>query len=346
MNIVVLAGGLSPERDVSLSSGALIANALRGKGHHAILADLFLGIESLPDPIHLAFSDFRTEQEYEIPSSAPDLSAVQKSRPSGFSSKVGNGILDLCRAADITYLALHGDIGENGSLQSFFDLSDIRYTGSSSLGCALAMNKFFSKKLFENAGLYTPKGFLLHRGDELSADSIFYPCVVKPCSGGSSIGISIVRSSDELEKALDQAFEMENTILIEEYIAGTELSAAILGDTALPLIEIIPKTGFYDYRNKYQPGSTEEITPARLDADTTRKVQDAALTAFQALGLSVYSRIDFLLSTDGKPYCLEANTLPGMTPTSLFPQEASAAGICYQDLCDMVVQLSISKYQS
>ncbi len=345
MRIVVLAGGLSPERDVSLSSGAMAVNALRQKGHNAILVDLFRGKDNLPEPIELAFSVSGSEPPYTVPSAAPDLSSIRKARLSGFSEKIGNGVLPLCRAADITYLALHGDIGENGSLQAFFDLSDVCYTGSSSLACALAMNKYYSKILFKNAGLLTPKSFLLHHLSPIPYDLITYPCVVKPCSGGSSIGISIVKSPDELNSALSQAFSVENTILVEEYISGIELSAGILGDEPLPLIEIIPSSGFYDYRNKYQPGATREITPARLDAETTRKVQKAALTAFHALGLSVYSRIDFLLTPDGNAYCLEANTLPGMTPTSLLPQEAAAIGINYPDLCDKVIHLSLEKYR-
>ena len=172
------------------------------------------------------------------------------------------------------------------------------------------------------------------------------PCVVKPCCGGSSIGIAIPKTKEEFEAALLDAFRYEDEVLVEEYIEGRELSAGVLGGEALPLIEIIPREGFYDYAHKYQPGWTEEITPARLDAETTARIQSLAVKAYQTLHLSVYSRIDFLLTASGEAYCLEANTLPGMTPTSLFPQEAAAAGIDYPTLCDRIVSLSERKYHA
>ena len=349
MNIVVLAGGLSPERDVSLSSGAKAVNALRSKGHRAILVDLFLGVDTLPDPIEKAFEEFDIKDElpaYGVPEQAPDLKAVRSMRSSGFSDDIGNGVIELCRAADIAYLALHGDCGENGSLQALFDLSDVRYTGSPSFGCALAMDKYVSKLLLNAAGVRTPKGTLYHKGQNIDLDALPMPCVVKPNCGGSSLGISIARSREEQQKALKEAFEYEDTVLVEEYISGRELSAGVLGGEPLPLIEIIPKDSFYDYQHKYQAGWTEEITPARLDAQTTKEIQAIALKGFQALHLAVYARLDFLLDENGVAYCLEANTLPGMTPTSLLPQEAAAAGIDYPDLCCRVVELSMEKYSS
>ncbi|MEG1524393.1 MAG: D-alanine--D-alanine ligase [Clostridia bacterium] len=345
MNIVVLAGGLSPERDVSLSSGTMAANALCSMGHHAILVDLFFGVDTLPAPISLAFEQSRTLPPRPVPETAPDLDVIRAARKSGFSDRIGNGVLELCRAADITYLALHGDCGENGSLQAFFDLSGIRYTGSPSIGCALAMDKYISKKLLDDAGIQTPFGILLKKGDSFDPAALPLPCVVKPCCGGSSIGITIVRGRNALTAALDDAFRYESEVLIEEYIVGRELSAGVLGDKALPLIEIVPKYGFYDYQHKYQPGWTEEITPARFDAETTTRIQKLAIIAFQALRLSVYARIDFLLTDEGHPYCLEANTLPGMTPTSLLPQEAAAIGVNYPVLCNKIIELSMEKYK-
>lgn len=344
MNIVVLAGGLSPERDVSLSSGTMAVNALRSMGHHAVLIDLFFGAASLPNPLSEAFLSAGELPPRPVPEVAPRLDRVRASREAGFSSAIGNGVLELCRAADMTYLALHGDCGENGALQALFDLCDVRYTGSPSFGCALAMDKFVSKGLFEAAGVRTPKGVLIRRGQRIALDTLPLPCVVKPCCGGSSIGISIARDAAAREKAIADAFCYEDAVLIEEYIGGMELSAGILGGEALPLIEIVPKQGFYDYQHKYQPGWTEEFTPARLDADTTRRIQQFALKGFHALHLGVYARLDFLLDADGEAYCLEANTLPGMTPTSLLPQEAAAVGISYPELCNRVVALSMEKY--
>ena len=206
MNIVVLAGGLSPERDVSLSSGTMAANALMGLGHRVALVDLFLGVDPLPDPIESAFQCGVTLPPYPVPKSAPDLDAVRASRKTGFSDRVGKGVLELCRAADITYLALHGDCGENGTLQAFFDLAGVKYTGSPSIGCALAMNKFVSKQLLDAAGLLTPKGVLLSKHEAFDAGQIPVPCVVKPCCGGSSLGISIAHTQKEFQQAMAEAF--------------------------------------------------------------------------------------------------------------------------------------------
>ena len=344
MNIVVLAGGLSPERDVSLSTGTKVVNALRSRGHRAILIDLFFGVESLPEPITDVFLETGELAAYTVPELAPDLDAVRARRKSGFSEAIGSGVIELCRASDLTYLALHGDCGENGTLQALFDLCGVRYTGSPSFGCALAMDKFVSKGLLDAAGVRTPWGALYRRGDEIDLSGLPLPCVVKPCCGGSSIGISIAHDAAELDKALTEAFGYEDVVLVEEYISGKELSAGILGDEALPLIEIIPKYSFYDYQHKYQAGWTEEITPARIDAETTRRIQQLALRAFHALHLDVYARVDFLLSESGEAYCLEANTLPGMTPTSLLPQEAAAIGIAYPALCERIVSLSLERY--
>lgn len=341
MNIVVLSGGLSPERDVSLSSGAKIAAALRSRGHRVCLLDLFMGLDPLPEPLSEAFSAKAAPDMHAVSEVAPDLAAVQAARAHGLSSSVGSGVLDLCRAADLTFLALHGGDGENGKLQALFDLLDIRYTGSSSLGCAVAMHKWVSKQLLESAGIPVPRGALLRRGQK--GGDFPLPCVVKPCCGGSSIGIAIARTPAEYEAALADAFRYEEEVLVEEYIAGRELSAGMLGGEALPLIEIIPRDGFYDYAHKYQAGWTEEITPAPLDAETTARIQALSLDACRALGLSVYARVDFLLAPDGRIFCLEANTLPGMTPTSLLPQEAAAAGIDYPSLCDRIVRLSERK---
>lgn len=341
MNIVVLAGGLSPERDVSLSSGAKIAAALQARGHRVCLLDLFLGMEAVPENPLDAFSAEAVPGSYAVSKAAPDLAAVRAARGHGLSDSIGGGVLELCRAADITFLALHGGDGENGKLQALFDLLGIRYTGSPSLGCALSMHKWVSKQLLLGAGVPVPRGALLRRGEAESG--IPLPCVVKPCCGGSSIGIAIARTPAEYEAALSDAFRYEDEVLVEEYIGGRELSAGVLGGEALPLIEIIPRGGFYDYAHKYQAGWTEEIAPARLDAETTAHIQSLAVTACRMLHLSVYARVDFLLAPDGGLYCLEANTLPGMTPTSLLPQEAAAAGIDYPSLCDRIVRLSEGK---
>lgn len=348
MNIVVLAGGLSPERDVSLSTGAMVTNALRRKGHNAILADLFLGAENVPDDPADAFLTNGLLPTFSVPEAAPDLEAVRASRKGGFSELIGSGVLELCRAADITFLALHGGIGENGSLQAFFDLAGVKYTGSPSIGCALAMDKAVSKSLFRDEGIDTARWTVVRRGQTLAPDFFPVPCVVKPNCGGSSIGVTIVRDKSALFAAVEEGFRYESELIVEEYVSGMELSAGVLGSgsdlTALPLIEIVPKNGFYDYQHKYQKGWTDEIVPARISAALTEKVQALAVSAFRALKLDVYARVDFLLTPEGRAVCLEVNTLPGMTPTSLLPQEAEKTGMDYASLCENIVSYSARRY--
>lgn len=342
MKIVVLAGGLSPERDVSFSSGTMAANALLSLGHQAILVDLFFGLPAWDGKADL-FAQAKPLPPFRVSESEPDLDALRQSRNAGFNDYIGLNVPELCEKSDIVYMALHGDCGENGKLQAFFDARGIRYTGSGSEGCRNAMDKWISKQMFESAGILTPKGQLLKTGDPFDPDSLPIPCVVKPCNGGSSIGVSIVRERRDLYDALKLAFSMENTILVEEYVKGRELSCGVLGDVALPPIEIIPLHGFYDYKNKYQAGASREVTPAEIDAETTERIQKIALDVFRLLGLSVYGRIDFLLTEHGDAYCLEANTLPGMTPTSLLPQEAAVVGYSYEQLCDAIISLSLRK---
>ena len=342
MKIVVLAGGLSPERDVSFSSGTMAANALLSLGHQAILVDLFFGLPDWDGSSDL-FSNAKPLPPFRVSEAEPNLDALRKSRKTGFNDYIGLNVPELCEQADIVYMALHGDCGENGELQAFFDARGIRYTGSGAEGCRNAMDKWISKQMFEAAGILTPRGMLLKAGDPIDPGSLPVPCVVKPCNGGSSIGVSVVKDRRELYDALKLAFSMENTILVEEYVKGRELSCGILGDAALPPIEIIPLHGFYDYKNKYQAGASREVTPAEIDAAATARIQQTALTVFRLLGLSVYGRVDFLLTEGGDAYCLEANTLPGMTPTSLLPQEAAVVGYSYEQLCDTIISLSLNK---
>ncbi|MBQ1821638.1 MAG: D-alanine--D-alanine ligase [Clostridia bacterium] len=342
MKIVVLAGGLSPERDVSFSSGTMAANALLSLGHQAILVDLFFGLPDWDGKTDL-FAGAEKLPPYRVSESEPDLDSLRLSRKEGFNDYIGLNVPELCEQADIVYMALHGDCGENGKLQAFFDERGIRYTGSGAEGCRNAMDKWISKQLFLQAGIKTPRGTLLHAGDAIDPESLPLPCVVKPCNGGSSIGVSIVKERRDLYDALKLAFSMERSILVEEYVKGRELSCGVLGDIALPPIEIIPLHGFYDYRNKYQAGAAREVTPAEISPEATERIQSIALAVFRLLGLSVYGRVDFLLTESGDAYCLEANTLPGMTPTSLLPQEAAVVGYSYEQLCDTIISMSLDK---
>ena len=252
--------------------------------------------------------------------------------------------------ADITFLGLHGGEGENGKLQATFDLLGIRYTGPDSLGCAVAMDKGFTKQIFLQAGIDTPAGVCLHKNEadsSLTSLGLSLPVVIKPCSGGSSIGVYIVDTEKEYEEALEKSFRYEDEVVIEQYIKGREFACGVIDGTALPPIEIIPKTGFFDYANKYQADATLEVCPADIPEDVEKRMMDLTVKAFRALKLNVYSRADFLLDDAGNLYCLEMNTLPGMTAASLLPKEAAAAGIEYGDLCELIIRKSLeARYSS
>ena len=346
MKIIVLAGGLSTERDVSLASAAGICRTLIEKGHDAFLLDVFLGLNDAPANLEDVFSlpGHGLEIAKNIGTEEPDLEAVKASRPDQSDCFLGPNVIELCRLADITFLGLHGGEGENGKLQATFDLLGIRYTGPDSLGCAVAMDKGFTKQVFHQSGIDTPAGVCLHKNEEnrgLSSLGLTLPVVVKPCSGGSSIGVYIVKSEEEYETALEKSFRYEDEVVIEQYIKGREFACGVIDGKALLPIEIIPKTGFFDYANKYQADATDEICPADIPKEIEKRMMDLTEKAFRALKLNVYSRADFLLDEAGNLYCLEMNTLPGMTSASLLPKEAQAMGIEYGDLCELIIRKSM-----
>jgi len=343
MNIVVLCGGLYPERDVSIRSGRQIAAGLINRGHRVLLMDLFFGYTKPYDNPLETFDNNLDAVPDTLSTKAPNLTAIRASRPGRDDRDIGPHVYELCRAADIVFLALHGEDGENGKLQAIFDLEGIRYTGTGSLGSALAMHKGISRTLFQSAGIQIPPGKVV--GEHEAVTWEVYPCVVKPCSGGSSVATTIVEKPDDLADALLEVFQWESEALIEAFISGREFSVGVLGDQALPVIEICPKSGFYNYENKYQKGLADEVCPAELTPADTIRLQETALLAHQTLRLEVYSRTDFILTDEGELYCLESNTLPGMTPTSLLPQEGVAAGLPFEDLCERIIAVSMEKYQ-
>ena len=344
MKILVLAGGYSPERDVSLTSGSLIANALVGEGHDVCLADVYLGATLWGDVSAMFNKD--AKPIHKVTRTVPDLEALKAQSGNG-EALIGSGIIELCRAADVVFLALHGAMGENGQLQATLDNYGIKYTGSGYVGSLLAMDKDISKKMFVGAGVNTPEWLYYDSAADCNVDEIEqkigYPCVVKPCSCGSSVGISIVDDRDQLCRALELARAYEDKLLVEKKIEGRELTVGILDGEVLPVIEIIPTEGFYDYTNKYQAGKTLEICPAEIDEGIRSAAAEQTKRAFSALRLSGYSRFDFIVDESGKPWCLEANTLPGMTPTSLLPQMAAANGMSYGKLCCKIVELALAK---
>lgn len=351
MKIVVLAGGLSTERDVSFKTGEMVTKALRENGHQVILLDVFMGYSDKEEDLTGIFdrAEAVSVKVAAIPETAPDLEKVKAQRKDQSDNFFGPNVIELCRMADIVFMALHGENGENGKIQAAFDLFGIRYTGTGYLGSALAMNKGMAKQLFLENGIPTPRGTSLKRGEDaakIETCGIHFPCVVKPCSGGSSIGVSIVHDKAEYEQALKEAFRWENELVIEEYVKGREFSVGVIDFQALPIIEIAPVEGFYDYKNKYKAGSTVETCPAELSEQITKEMQGYAEKVAEVLGLNTYSRTDFLLDAEDRIFCLEANTLPGMTPTSLLPQEAKVTGVDFNQLCEKLIESSMRKYKN
>lgn len=348
MKIVVLCGGLSPERNVSLSSGAKIAGALRERGHRVVLADMFFGLEDWTGELSDIFDNPPPLGGTRIDEVAPDLDAVRASRKRKSPSQFGDRVIELCQLADIVFMALHGQCGEDGRVQATFDLMGIRYTGAGFLGSAIAMDKDMTKRVVAPLGVKTPEWRTWAcRGMDTDAvcAATALPCVVKPDDSGSSIGVSIARTEGELRDALRDAAHESSSVVIERYVSGREIQIAILDGKPLPSIEIRPKVGFYDYKNKYQPGAAEEITPSPIPAEAEERLAQSALTVYNALGLKAYSRADFIYDEHGEFWFLEINTLPGMTPTSLVPQEAAVVGYSYADLCEKVIAASLEKYE-
>jgi D-alanine-D-alanine ligase len=343
MKILVLAGGLSPEREVSLTSGSLVADALARRGHEVCLCDLYTGrgVDG-GEPV------FQTGgiPAYQVGRTVPDLEGLKRETGRG-ECRLGHGVLSLCHKADVVFIGLHGDVGENGQLQAVLDMENILYTGSGYVGSLLAMDKDLSKLMMQQAGIPTPPWVRLSSGDSAEAAlraveaHIGYPAVIKPSTCGSSVGVSMVENREALQDALRLAAGYGTDILAEKRIFGRELTVSILGGQVLPAVEIIPKSGFYDYQNKYQAGATTELCPAPLTEAESQRLAQLAVRGFSALRLSGYARFDFILDKEGTPFCLEANTLPGMTPTSLLPLAASAAGIDYPALCERIISLAL-----
>ena len=351
MKIIVLAGGLSPERDVSLISGAGICRTLRERGHRAFLLDVFFGYPCNPEDLEKVFDlpDGGLKIAEGIKTTTPDLEALRLSRPDQSDCYLGPNVIQLCRMADITFMGLHGSVGENGKLQATFDILGIRYTGPNSLGCSLAMNKLAAKQIFKMSRVPTPRGTSLvpeTKDTPLEELGYYLPLVIKPCSSGSSIGVYIVHTEEEYKEAVRRSFEEDHQdeVVIEPYIKGREYACGILAGKALPLVEIIPRDGIFNYENKYQAGgATELCPPVSLDEKTQKKMRRAGEKAFQVLRMDVYGRADFIVDeTDGRFSCLEMNGLPGMTPQSLLPLAARNAGLSYGELCEQIIEESIN----
>ena len=346
MKIVVLAGGLSTERQVALTSGTGVCRALRERGHQAILVDMFLGLEQY----HGRLEDIFDAPDglcgsSRVESTEPDLEAVRRSRIDQSPSMLGKDVLTMCRMADIVFLALHGACGEDGRIQATLDLLGVPYTGSGYLGSGMAMDKAVTKQIMDTAGVRTAPWRDIHYTEAdipRLVEELEVPCAVKIVNGGSSIGVELPDTREELEKALRNLLCYGDHVVVEKKIKGREIQVAVLGDTYLPAVEIIPKGAYFDYVSKYQKDGAVELCPAPITDDEWKQVGEFALKLHRALGLSVYSRADFILDENGLAWCLEINTLPGMTPTSLVPQEAAQVGLSYADLCERIVELSLA----
>lgn len=345
MKIVVLAGGLSPERSVSLVSGTGICRALREMGHKAILVDLFLGLEEIPGSLESVFDAADGLcRDIAIAAQAPDLEAVRASRPGKSPSRIGPHVLELCAAADAVFIGLHGQDGEDGRIQAVLDMMGVPYTGSGSLASALAMDKEMAKRIMDAYGIRTPAWRMLDYTEaeiDRVAAELPVPCVIKSINGGSSLGVYLPEDREELKAALADVRRFGSRVLMEERIYGRELTVGILGERALPAVLAIPAAGNFDYAAKYQAGAATELCPAPITEEEQRLLGDTALKLHRALGLAVYSRADFILDDKGTAWCLEINSLPGMTPASFLPKEAAAVGMSYAELCEEILQQSI-----
>ena len=325
MRITVLTGGTSAERDVALASAVQVVAALRSRGHQVSVVDTARGYIAESDEVSLVPAKVGV-----APPSTERLEALQRGVLVGSLAQI-----PAIKDADVIFLALHGGQGEDGTVQSVLDVIGVPYTGSGPLGSALAMDKDLSKKLFQAAGVPVAKWVMVPPDRTLEAP-VPMPVIVKPSKQGSTVGLTLVKSIDQLEPAIDLAFRHDDEVMLEEFIPGRELTVGVLDGKALAVGEIIPKHEIFDYECKYQPGMSEEIFPAPLDPVIAEETRRLSVLAHNALKLGSYSRVDFRLTPAGKLFCLEVNTLPGMTATSLLPQSAQAVGIEFPELCERI----------
>jgi D-alanine-D-alanine ligase len=327
-------GGTSAERDVSIASGLRVADALRQRKHDVVTLDTARG------PLTTREEKALLAKGNPVKTSPPSQEELAKMAAETLPQMLR--ALPSLKEADVVFLGLHGGYGEDGTIQALLDMAGIRYTGSGHLASALAMDKDLSKHLFRRAGVQTANWVMARRreNNDETAAKLGMPVIVKPSKQGSTVGLSIVRKREELNDAVVEAFKFDDEVMIEQFVAGRELTVGILGDDPLPVGEIIPKHEIYDYECKYTPGMAEEVFPAQIPSDRAKEAQDLALRAFHALKLRGCARIDFRMTDDGSLFCLEANTLPGMTQTSLIPQAAAAAGIQFPELCERIAMLA------
>jgi len=341
LKIIVLTGGVSSERNVSIVTSRAIAKGLRESGHNVKVVDPIYGVDQPPEEDIFSSrpvigKEFPTVEELKTYSNKKVIECINS---------------DLFDNIDIVFLGLHGKFGEDGRIQSLLEMRGVKYTGSQVTSSAMAMDKDISKIMFSHFGIPTPDWFMvdkdsfsLNHVDEKINAYFDYPVVIKPNDEGSTVGLSIVQPDVEdvqLSKAFEYAFEYSDRIMVEQYIAGRELTVVILGEEALPVIEIKPKDGFYDYEHKYTSGKTEYFCPADLPEELANELRAKALIAHRSLCCKAYSRVDYRLNPDNEFFCLEVNTLPGMTELSLVPKAAAAVKISFPELLNKIIELSL-----
>jgi len=330
MRVTVLTGGATAERAVALASASQIVAALRSRKHDVTVVDL-------------AGDQLDDKGERELLGGAvgvtpPAVDALAEREKKMLSE--GLAELPSVREADVLFLAVHGGALEGGTLQAVLDVIDVPYTGSGPLASALAMDKDLSKRLFRAAGVPVPAWFMAPVAADDVTTALGWPVIVKPSKQGSSVGLTLVKQAQDLDNAVSVAAQYDDEVMAEQFIPGQELTVGVLGEVPLPVGQIVPKHELFDYETKYTPGMSEETFPARIDTLLARQLQEYALMAHRALKLSGYSRVDFRVTAEGDIFCLEANSLPGMTRTSLLPQAAQAAGIPFSELCERIARLA------
>jgi len=333
VKVAVLTGGTSAERDVALASGLQVAAALRSLHHAVDVVDLATGY--VPPEHEAALLPGGIGRE------PPPLARLKELERGMLSA--GLGELPAIRDADVVFVALHGGQGEDGTVQAVLDVIGVPYTGSGHLASALAMDKDLSKRVVRDNGLAVPAWLMTPATAEDVTRAVGFPCVVKPSKQGSSVGLTLVKRAADLAAAVELALRYDDEVMIEQFVPGRELTVGILGDRALPVIEIVPKHEMFDYECKYQPGMSEEICPAPIPADLAARAQDAALRVHRCLKLSGYSRADFRVGSGDDVLFLEANTLPGVTAASLIPKAARAAGMSFPAFTEAACRLALER---
>jgi D-alanine-D-alanine ligase len=332
MRIAVLMGGSSDEREVSLSSGAQVAAALREAGHEVLAVDTTVGLLSAEEESELFAGGVRA-----APPTGSELARLDEGHTVSLARDPALGGIDLF------FIALHGGSGEDGTIQALLDTAGVAYTGSDRLGCSLAMDKEVTKRLLRDAGILTPDWLAGPHGAEEVEAALGLPVIVKASGGGSSLRLTLAHDAAELRAAIAESRKWDDLVLFERFHAGRELTVGVVGDETLPVGEIVPDHEIFDYECKYQPGLAQEIFPADVEPELSERLRALALRVHRVLRLRDYSRIDFIVDADGSAWCLEANAAPGMTENSLLPKAARAAGLEFSSLCDRIARLAAAR---